>query len=321
MRLFLILSFILVLFISVPLMSREINFQLIDLQNVSRYTEDRIAYQHIELTDRQMKDNPNSDSSLATLLLIKDKKMYLIKDGYDNLNDMKLQRTLLEIEDKASGDLSLNKISGKPNYVRITERRIEMLKKIDLPGVEEFVSKNFGKFYLNVRNAFLEKHVSIFRQLVIGRKESNLVIERVRLPRRLILGGGDEKFRYATYVVAKADDEKIYFAEDADADGVTETFTVHIGDGFNWGFGSGPNLVFIYQNTQEDIKKIIGNLTTEALAGTKEEEDVIRADMDDQFRKSMHSKNTQGKAWDDTENIQNWIRELIYESDIDKKKK
>jgi hypothetical protein len=321
MRIYVILFFILILFISVPLVSREIDFQLLDLQNVSRYTEDRIAFQHIELTDKQFERIPNMDSSVASLLMIKDKKMYLIKDGYDNLNEIQVQKNLLEIEDKIVGDLSLNKISGKPNYARITERRVELLKKIDMSGVEDFVGRNFGKFYLNVRNAFLEKHVSIFRQMLISRKESSLFVERVRLPRKLVLGGGDEKFRFATYVIAKTDDEKIYYAEDADADGVTETFAVHIGDGFHWGYKSGPNIIFIYNNKQEDIRKIIGNLANDASSGTKEEEEVIKADMDDQFRKSLHGRSAQGKAWDDTENVQRWLLDLIYESDIDKKKK
>ena len=320
MRIFVILS-IFILFISVPLASREIDYQLINIEKVSRYTEDRIAFQHIELDDKMMAKNPNTDSSVASLLMIKDKKMYLIKDGYDDLKDIPLKRTLLEIEDKQTGDLSLTPISGKPNHVRITERRIDVLKKTDLPGSEDFVARNFGKFYLNVRNAFLVKHISIFRQLIIGRKESNLIIERVRLPRKLVLGGGDEKFRYATYVMAKADDEKIYFAEDADADGVTETFTVHIGDGFHWGHNSGPNLVCIYKNKQEDIKKMIGKLAAEAFSGTGEEDAVVKADMDEQFRKSLRTKDTQGKAWDDTENIQIWLQTLMYESDIDKKKK
>jgi len=309
-----------ILLISVPLVSRDAAFQLVELENVSRFTEDRIAYQQIELSDKQFARMPNMDSSVASLLIIKDKKMYLIKDGFDNLSEINIQKTLLEIEDKIVGDLSLNKISGKPNYVRVTERRVEVLKKIDMNGVDDFVARTFGKFYINLRNAFLEKHVAIFRQLLISKKESGLFVERVRLPRKLILGGGDEKFKFATYVIAKSDDEKIYFAEDADADGVTETFSVNLGDGFHWGFKSGPNIIFIYNNRQEDIKKIIGNLTNEAAQGTKEEEEIIKADMDFQFRQSMRGKSVQGKAWDDQENINRWIQDLIYESELDRKK-
>ncbi len=308
-----------ILLISVPLISRDTEFQLIELENVSRYTEDRIAYQHIELSDKQFARIPNMDSSVASLLIIKDKKMYLIKDGYDNLNEINVRKTLLEIEDKIVGDLNLNKISGKPNYVRITERRVEVLKKIDNAGVDGFVARNFGKFYSNLRNAFLEKHVSIFKRLLTSRKESGLFVKRVRLPRKLILGGGDEEFKFATYVVAKTDDEKIYFAEDADADGVTETFAVNIGDGFHWGLKSGPNIIFIYNNHQEDIKNIIGNLTNEAAQGTKEEEEVIKANMDFQFRKSIGGKSAEGKSWDDPENIKRWLQDLIYESELDRK--
>ena len=306
---------------AIPIISRDYNLQLIELENVSRFSEDRIAFQHIELSDRQFAEMPNMDSSVATLLIIKDRKMYLMKDGYDNLNDINLQKSILEIEDKLVGDLSLNKISSKPNYIRITERRIEVLRKIDAKDGEDFVSRNFNKFYLNVRNTFLAKHISIFRELMIGRGESGLYVEKARLPRRLILGGGEEPFKFATRVYAKSDDEKIYFAEDADGDGITETFSVHLGDGFHWGYKSGPNIIFIFNNKQEDIKNLIGNLTKEALAGTPEEEQVLKSDMDQQFRKSMLSKSVQGKTWDDTENIQSWISEIIYESNLNKNKK
>ena len=77
----------------------------------------------------------------------------------------------------------------------------------------------------------------------------------------------------------------------------------------------------IYKNKQEDIKKMIGKLAAEAFSGTGEEDAVVKADMDEQFRKSLRTKDTQGKAWDDTENIQIWLQTLMYESDIDKKKK
>ncbi len=317
------ITFFTVIFIltAIPIISMEFNLQLIELENVSRYSEDRIAFQHIELTDKQFAEMPNMDSSVASLLIIKDRKMYLMKDGYDNLNDLKWQKSMLEIEDKVVGDLSLNKISSKPNYIRITERRIEILRKIDSLNGETFVAKNFEKFYLNVRNTFLEKHISIFRALMINRKESGLYVEKDRLSRNLYLGGGEQPFKFATRVYAKSDDEKIYFAEDADGDGVTETFSVHLGDGFHWGYKSGPNIVFIFNNKQDDIKNMIGNLTKEALAGTAEEEEVLKADMDQQFRKSMQSNSVQGKSWEDTENIKRWIADIIYESERDKLKK
>ncbi len=308
--------------VALPLFAVEFDFQLIELENVSRYTEDRIAFQHIELPDKLFDKISNTDNSVESLLIIKNKKMYLIKDGFDNINDVKLKRMFLMIDDKDPKliDKELRGINGKPNYVRITERRIELLKKIDINEGEDFVSRTFGKFYTNVRDAFLKKHIEIFRNLMINRKESGLFVERVRLPRKLVLGGGDEKFKFATYVTAKSEDEKIFFAADADGDGITETFWVRIGDGFNWGYQSGPNIIFIYNNTKDDIKQMIGNLTKEAAYGTKEEEEVIAKDMDWHFRKSMYTRSVQSKNWDDNENIDTWIRDLIYESELDKKK-
>ncbi len=311
-----------IIFSAFPVFSLEIDFQLIELENVSRYDEDRIAFQHIELPNKLFDKLPNTDNSVESLLIIKNKKMYLIKDGYDNISDVNLKRILVSIDDKDPKliDKELRGINSKPNYVRITERRIELLKKIDLNEGEDFVNRTFGKFYLNVRDAFLKKHIELFRNLMINRKESGLFVERVRLPRKLVLGGGDEKFKFATYVTAKSEDEKIFFAADSDGDGITETFAVRIGDGFSWGYQCGPNIIFIYNNTRDDIKQLIGNLTKEAAFGTTEEENVISKDMDWHFRKSMYGRSAQGKNWDENENIDIWMRELIYESDLDKKK-
>lgn len=322
MRTITILCASLIMAATLPLFAVEFDFQLIELENVSRYTEDRIAFQHIELPDKLFDKIPNTDNSIESLLIIRDKKMYLLKDGYDNISEINLKRILVTIDDKDPKliDKELRGITGKPNYVQITERRIELLKKIDINEGEDFVSRTFGKFYTNVRDAFLKKHIEMFRNLMISRKESGLFVERVRLPRKLVLGGGDEKFKFATYVTAKSEDEKIFFAADSDGDGVTETFWVRIGDGFNWGYQSGPNIIFIYNNTKDDIKQLIGNLTKEAVFGTEEEQNIISKDMAANFKQSDDGKSAQGKNWDDVENINILIQKYIYESDLNKKK-
>jgi hypothetical protein len=176
---------------------------------------------------------------------------------------------ILENENKLIGDLWLTKINSKPDYIRVTERRIELMKNFS----EDFVAKNFGSFYTSVRNAFIQKHVSIFRQLMRDRRESGLVVERFPLPKPLYIGAPtDEPQKFATTVVGKTIDEKLYYAEDADGDGVTETFYVDIPDGFNWGYKSGPNILFIFNNKEEDLKQLMGNLTRDAYFGTPEEE-------------------------------------------------
>ncbi|MBN2401554.1 MAG: hypothetical protein JXN64_04070, partial [Spirochaetes bacterium] len=64
-------------------------------------------------------------------------------------------------------------------------------------------------------------------------------------------------------------------AEDSDGDEITETFYVVYDDGFNWGFKSGPNILFIYNNRDEEIKQLMGKLCYEAYYGTPEEESLI----------------------------------------------
>ncbi len=249
-----------------PLFSKDIEFQYIELEQVSRYSEDRIAFQHIE------KDfSADFDNSIATLLIIKDKKMYLIKDGYDNPKEVRTQKLLYDTESRMGGDLWANKINMKPDYIRITERRVELLKNFN----EDFVSKNFGSFYTSIRDSFLQKHVNVFKQLMLNRKESGLIVERMPIPKPTYIGSEDVPVKYSITVSGKTIDEKLYYAADMDGDGITETFYVTIPDGFNWGYKSGPNIVFIYDNKQEDIKKMIGTLAKDAYYGTADEEKVI----------------------------------------------
>ncbi|MGV7929425.1 MAG: hypothetical protein AB2L13_11050 [Spirochaetota bacterium] len=244
-------------------LGKSIDYLPMEVDAISRYSEDRIAYQQI-----QTAPNLGSDDSLASLLIIKDRKMYLLKDGYDDPRVVRTQQLLIEKESAIVGDVWVTKINGKPDYIRITERRIELMKNFG----EEFVSRQFGSFYTSVRNAFLSKHAQTFRQLMNDRAESGLVVERVPLPKPIHIGAPDEPIKYATYVIGKTIDEKLYYAIDADGDGVTETFTVSIPDGFHWGYKSGPNIILILNNADEEIKGIIGKLAHEAYYGTPDEE-------------------------------------------------
>jgi hypothetical protein len=142
---------------------------------------------------------------------------------------------------------------------------------------EDFVNKNFGTFYKNVRNAFIEKHVRVFKSLMLNRGESNLVVKREAVTPEVMFSADNKKedAKYAIRVSAKTIDDMTYYAEDSDGDGITETLLVNINDGFNWGYKSGPNVIFIYKNKSEDIKQLIGTLTHDAYYGTAEEERVI----------------------------------------------
>jgi len=161
----------LIFIVSPAIAKKGISYKIIELKNVSRYTEDRIAFQRIENKDSHTK----GDNSLECLLIIKNKQMYLIKDGYDNAKQVETNRIILETENRLIPDLWVNKIQDKPDFIKITDRRIETLKKID----EAFVDKNFGKFYRSTRNKLIKKHAEIFRKLMINRKESGLYVLRL----------------------------------------------------------------------------------------------------------------------------------------------
>ena len=244
----------------------DFNFKPIIIEDISRYYEDRIAYQHV-----QKEVAPNIDNSFSALLIIKEKKIYLIQDGYDDPSIVATNKLRLEMETKLVGDLWVNKINGKPDFVRITDRKIELLKNFN----EDFVSKNFGSFFLSVRNAFIKKHVEVFKKLMVDRKESGLIVSRTPLPVPAYLNAPETPTKYKITVSGKTIDEKLYYAEDSDGDGITETFMVNSADGFNWGYKSGANIIFIYNNQDEEIKGLIGQMCNWAYYGTPEEEKEI----------------------------------------------
>jgi hypothetical protein len=265
----LFLFFIVLIFISTSgtlLYSKKKQFEMLNLDKISRYNEDRIAFQHVEKYTDLLVDN-----SFESLLVIKDKKSYLIYDGYDNLINVMQRKFLLDTDKTYYEEARLweNKINGKPDYIRIMNRRLDVLTNTN----EEFVTANYGTFYKTIRDKFLEQHVAKFRQLLRHRNESSLQLTYKILDSKI----GDSEAalknkKYFSSAAVKALDDTIYYCEDSDGDGITETFTVTRADGFSWGFESGPNIVFIYGNTDKDIEAMIGKLTNEAIFGTADEE-------------------------------------------------
>lgn len=254
------------LFLSGVLMSKEHDYLTLEPDNITRYNEDRIAYQRIETPDDQTRDN-----SVENLLIIKDNKTYYIVDGYDVISDVQMKKIVMDAENKyiENNDFWLNKINGKPDYVRIIYRRSDLLKNTN----EEFVTTNFGQFYKSVRDKFIKLHVDKFRILMKNRGESRLTLKKRLLSVRINPeNSNDIKQRYFKSATAKAGDETVYYCEDADGDGITETFMATIDDGFNWGVGSGPNILLIKGNTDKDIETMIGKLVNESENGTVEEE-------------------------------------------------
>ena len=245
-------------------LSSTIPYKQIEIARLTRYTEDRIAFQHIQLPGVISGDE---DNSVSSLLIIRNSQVYLLRDGYDDVEKVRFENYWQDVKGEVPKDLWVNKINSKPDYVKIADRRSEILYNVS----EDFVDKNFGDNYRNIRNAFLHTHVKIFKRLMRERTESEFYLQIKMISPPAFQEQGDYT-RFATVVKAKTMNGTLYFAEDMDGDDVTETFCVSLKDGFNWGFKSGPNIIFIFNNTEEDIKQLIGSLCHEAYFGTTEEE-------------------------------------------------
>ncbi|HOP62093.1 MAG TPA: hypothetical protein PK358_02490 [Spirochaetota bacterium] len=274
-----VVAFILVLFILTPVtgFSKDLSYKDITIDNVSRYNEDRISYQQVEyIIDPE--EHQKQDTSLASLLIIKDKKMYLFKDGYDDPKEVEQNRVIREMENRLlRNELWEREIDNKPDYLRITDRRTEVLKKVIVSGNKDNLAQRYTDFYTKMRDSFIQKHIKIFKALMVNRKDSDMSIIRKPIPKHLNDNGPT---KYFVSVTAKTKDGKVYYAEDGDGDGVTETFTVELPDGFHWGYKSGANIIFILKNKQENIKGMIGSLTKDAYLGFPEEEKIISKQFD-----------------------------------------
>ncbi len=243
------------------------DFVVLDAIKVTTFNNDRVMYQRIEKFS-----DPSKDDSYETLLVIKDHKMYQLTDGYDDPSNIKSQKRTIDIlgiyNEKEYDLLTPNKINGKLDYVLNLDRRIKVLLNVN----EEFVSTNFGTFYKSIRDKFIKEHIDKFRQIMLDRLDADIHITRTVISRRIIdENTGKHEETFGTYVKGKTSDEVVYSCEDADGDGVTETFTAHASDGFRWGYKSGPNLIFIYKNTDKDIENMIKNLSYEAMNGNIDE--------------------------------------------------
>lgn len=120
----------LIVFILVENLSSSSDLQISpDIQNITDFRTDRLAFHFIQLVDKEGKTlsetNPNRDSSEATLLIIYKGQLTLLKDGYDDPN---------QIREKEREYLV--KIS---NYVRLRELESEYYK---LPESERTAHSN-----------------------------------------------------------------------------------------------------------------------------------------------------------------------------------
>lgn len=284
------------------LLARSKDFTLIDIQKLNRYDEDRILYQHFEKPHNEFSPDAK-DNSIAALMVIKDKNVYLFKDGYDDHEAVLANRLLHDRGNQFLPDLWTNKIESVPNFVTITDRKIELQKNTS----KEFVATNYKDFYVDVRDRFLKKHAAIFLSLIVNRKDIEIAVERKRIPRKIYEG---DAVKYSTWVSARTSDGgTVYYAEDADGDGVTETFMVHSSDGFQWGFKTGPNLINIQNNTRKEIEAIIGWLVTTAYSGSPVEDELIK--------KTFPTTSTVGEMIDDIYYIDSETRTFMKKKNID----
>lgn len=272
-----VILFILLFFVSFPLFSKERDYMIIEPDKVSRYSEDRIVYQRIEKRKDTTRDDfienysVKQDNSVENLLVIKEGKTHFISDGYDSKADIQKTKIISDTLNKyiEDNDFWVNKINGKPDYIRIIYRRSDLMVNVN----EEFVTSNFGAFYKSVRDRFIKIHVDKFRQLMRNRGESKFIINKKLLSYKVNPdNSSDVKQRFYISAKAKSNDGTVYFCEDADGDGITETFTATRDDGFDWGIGSGPNLLNVLGNSDKDIETLIGKLVNESVLGTVEEE-------------------------------------------------
>lgn len=263
--------FFLTMSLSGIVMARDLSYSEIFIEDISRYNEDRIVYQQVEYV-ADPEQHQKDDTSIASLLIIRDKKMYLFKDGYDDHKIVEENRIIKEMENRLiRNELWERQIDGKPDFLVVTDRRTEIMKRITTKPTDN-IAEQYSAYYQKIRDTYIQEHVKIFRSLIINRRDAEFRAERNPIPKRLS-DNGETKFTIT--VTAKTKDGVIYYAEDSDGDGITETFCVHIPDGFGWGYQSGSNIIFIYKNTQENIKGFIGNLAREAYEGTSEEEQII----------------------------------------------
>ncbi len=262
------LLIVIVMLCTISLFSRQFDFTPINLMKVSSYDNDRVVFQHIEKFLDITKDN-----SYETLLVIKDRKMFLLTDGYDDLYEAKVRRWKASMQNEYGENeydlVWINKINTKPDYIEIWDRKVPVMKNAN----EEFVSTNFGTFYKSIRDKFIREHVDKFHQIMRNRREANFYVDRKALPRPIYIEDMNKYVdKYYTFVKARAFDGTLYSCEDADGDGVTETFIVTAKDGFNWGYKSGADLIFIFKNTDKDIETLIGKLANEVVFGNVDDE-------------------------------------------------
>jgi hypothetical protein len=262
------LIFVIVMLCTICLFSRQFDFSPINVQKISTYDNDRVVFQHIEKFIDISQDN-----SYEELLVIKDRKSFLLSDGYDDPYAAKVRRWKASIQNQyGENEYDLvwtNKMNGKPDYIEIWDRKVQVMKNAN----EEFVSSNFGTFYKSIRDKFIKEHVDKFHQILRNRREADIFVDRKVLPRPIYIEDMN-KFvdKFYTFVKARAYDGTVYSCEDADGDGITETFMVSAKDGFSWSYKSGPDLIFIYKNTDKGIETLIGKLANEVVFGNVEDE-------------------------------------------------
>ena len=251
----LIMVFTISIFGTIIESSERFPYKRLDPMTVSSFRVDRVVYQQIE-----QNVTPYVDDSFAALLIIRDNKMFFFEDGYDDRDEEMVKYVAARASRSMIEDLWPNKISGKLNHALVTDRRVKVLQSFNSEAIE----RRFGQEYKEARDQLIKQHVQIFYAMLLRPTESEITFVRRKIPR---VWADDEPIRYFASVALKTLNGRLYYAEDTNGDGVTDTFTVSGPENFNWGFKSGPNIICILNNTQEDIKEMIGKLVADAFDG------------------------------------------------------
>ncbi|AOP35112.1 hypothetical protein A0128_15440 [Leptospira tipperaryensis] len=134
-RLFLIgknkLVFLFVLFILGGALWSSSDLQISpDIQNITEFRTDRLAFHFVQLVDKEGKAladrNPNRDSSEATLMIIYKGQLTLLKDGYDDPNGVREKEKDYLV--KISNYARLRELESDYNRLPESERSITGVK-------------------------------------------------------------------------------------------------------------------------------------------------------------------------------------------------
>ena len=166
--------------------------------------------------------------------------------------------------------ISQNNADGKIDSITIVTRnaRRTQINVQEIAGSADTVKINpsIQQMYDTLKKQHIQKYAELFREVIknsirvpISSETTRIVFdsESCGAP-----GEDSEKVVFGWRIRLFASDHTEYLVEDCNGDGITETFLAWTPDYFNWGDENIPNALIIYNNKDQDIKDLIGDLVT-----------------------------------------------------------